>query len=101
MEFPNFFLVAVYVPNAGEGLKRLKYRVDEWDKAFQAYLTQLPKPCVMTGDLNVAHTEMDIYDPKGKNKVPGYSPEERGSFGQWLENSGWIDTFRLLNPEKV
>ena len=71
----------MYVPNAGEGLKRLDYRINNWDKDFQAYLLSLPKPVILTGDLNVAHNEIDIYDPKGKDKVPGYTPEERSSFG--------------------
>jgi len=74
-------VVAVYVPNAGEGLKRLDYRINSWDKDFQAYLLSLSKPVILTGDLNVAHNEIDIYDPKGKEKVPGYTPEERSSFG--------------------
>ena len=81
MEFNHFILVATYVPNAGEGLKRLGYRVKEWDADFHAYLKQLEsergKPVVLAGDLNVAHHEIDLYDPKGKEKVPGYTPEER------------------------
>lgn len=81
MEFEKFYLVAAYVPNAGEGLKRLNYRIDQWDKDFQDYLISLPKPTILTGDLNVAHNEIDIYDPKGKEKVPGYTPQERSSFG--------------------
>ena len=78
MEFKKFILVAAYVPNAGEGLKRLGYRVNEWDADFQDYLKELEvqsgKPVVLTGDLNVAHKEMDVYDPKGKEKVPGFTP---------------------------
>lgn len=74
MEFETFYLVAVYVPNAGEGLKRLDYRVGHWDRDFQDYLLKLPKSVILAGDLNVAHNEIDIYDPKGKEKVPGYSP---------------------------
>ena len=78
MEFKKFILVATYVPNAGEGLKRLNYRVNEWDADFHAYLKKLEedkgKPVVLTGDLNVAHNEMDVYDTKGKEKVPGYTP---------------------------
>ena len=68
MEFKQFVLVATYVPNAGEGLKRLDYRIDEWDADFHAYLKQLEsdtgKPVILAGDLNVAHTEIDIYDPE-------------------------------------
>jgi len=74
MEFKDFYLVAVYVPNAGEGLKRLTYRVEEWDRDFQAHLLSLSKQVVLIGDLNVAHHEIDIYDAKGKDKVPGFTP---------------------------
>ena len=78
MEFKHFILVATYVPNAGEGLKRLDYRINQWDADFHAYLSQLEldrgKPVVLAGDLNVAHHEIDLYDPKGKEKVPGYTP---------------------------
>jgi exodeoxyribonuclease III len=101
MEFDKFFVVAVYVPNAGEGLKRLTYRIDEWDKDFQAHLLSLGKPVILAGDLNVAHNEIDIYDTKGKEKVPGYTPQERQSFSNFLEKSGWIDTFRHFYPLKV
>ena len=98
-EFPDFCLVVAYVPNAGEGLKRLDYRVNEWDKDFQAYLNGLKKPVLLTGDLNVAHHEIDIYDPKGKEKNPGFSPQERQSFSKFLE-SGYVDTFRKLHPSE-
>ena len=78
MEFSNFILVATYVPNSSDGLKRLDYRVNEWDVDFHNYLRQLEetknKPIVLTGDLNVAHNEIDIYDPSHKDKVPGYTP---------------------------
>lgn len=81
MEFKNFVLVVAYVPNAGEGLKRLQYRIDKWDTDFHSYLKQLEteraKPVILAGDLNVAHNEIDVYDTKGKEKVPGYTPEER------------------------
>lgn len=78
MEFDRFTLVATYVPNAGEGLRRLAFRTQEWDVDFHAYLRRLEaekgKPVVLAGDLNVAHTELDIYDPTNKEKVPGYTP---------------------------
>jgi exonuclease III len=80
MEFENFYLVAVYVPNAGEGLKRLTYRVEGWDYDFKQYLTGLTKPVILAGDLNVAQNEIDVYDPSGKHKTPGFTPEERNSF---------------------
>ena len=104
MEFDAFTLVATYVPNAGEGLKRLKYRIDEWDHDFHSYLkfleTDRNKPVILAGDLNVAHNEIDIYDPKGKEKTPGFTPQERTSFTNLLA-SGFVDTFRVLYPEKV
>ena len=77
MEFEKFHLIAVYTPNAGEGLKRLKYRTEEWDVDFFKYLKDLEssgKAVICTGDLNVAHKEIDIYDTKGKEKVPGFTP---------------------------
>ena len=77
-EFKEFILVETYVPNSGDGLSRLKYRVDEWDRDFQAYLHKLRndkhKPVIITGDLNVAHQEIDVFDPKGKEKIAGYTP---------------------------
>ena len=88
MEFKEFIVVSTYTPNAGEGLKRVNYRVNEWDKDFFKYLENLEaggKPVVLTGDLNVAHQEIDIYDTKGKEKVPGFSPQERKSFDEFLK----------------
>jgi exodeoxyribonuclease-3 len=77
-EFEDFIIVETYVPNSGDGLKRLKYRIDEWDHDFQAYLHKLredkKKPLILTGDLNVAHQEIDVFDPKGKDKIAGYTP---------------------------
>lgn len=74
-------IVVVYVPNSGVGLKRLEYRVKKWDADFHAYLLSLEKirkkPVIVAGDLNVANREIDIYDAKGKEKVAGYTPEER------------------------
>ena len=77
-EFKEFILVSTYVPNSGDGLKRLKYRVNEWDQDFQKYLTKLrddkKKPLILSGDLNVAHLEIDVHDPKGKDKVACFTP---------------------------
>ena len=104
MEFKKFILVCTYVPNCGEGLKRLSYRINEWDNDFGIYLKQLEeekgKPVVLTGDLNVAHNEIDVYDPKGKDETPGYSPQERKSFNDLLEK-GFVDTYRLLYPLRI
>ena len=81
LEFEQFNIVSCYTPNAGEGLRRIRYRAEEWDPAFFSYIqglrTKTGKPVILGGDLNVAHEEIDIYDPKGKDKVPGYTPEER------------------------
>jgi exodeoxyribonuclease-3 len=102
MEFNKFILVAAYVPNSGDKLQRLKYRVDSWDKDFHSYLASLQsrgKMVLLAGDLNVARNELDIYDAKGKEKGPGYVPEERESFEKLIK-SGFVDTYRLLYPEK-
>ena len=98
-EFKDFYLVCVYVPNAGEGLKRLEYRTKEWDRDFLRYLKALEerKPVILTGDLNVAHQEIDIYDPAGKHKYAGFTPQERGNFDELLRK-GFIDTFRYFYP---
>lgn len=78
MEFKKFILVVTYVPNSGAALERLNYRTNEWDADFSAYLKRVEqekgKPVLLAGDLNVAHNEIDIYDPKGKEKIPGYTP---------------------------
>jgi len=102
LQFEDFYLVSVYVPNAGEGLKRLQYRVDEWDYHFHKYLIKLKKRknVIVTGDFNVAHTEMDIYNPLGREKQPGFTIQERGNF-QNLIDSGYIDTFRHFYPDKT
>ena len=104
-EFDRFLLVAAYVPNAGQGLKRLSYRIDEWDAEFHAYLRSLEaqhqKPVILAGDLNVAHQEIDIYSTVGKEKIAGFTPEERHSMAQLLsQRGGFCDTFRDLYPTK-
>lgn len=102
-EFPSFFLVNCYVPNAGEGLKRLDYRVNQWDTAFCSYLKGLEarKPVVLTGDLNVAPTELDIHSPKTNLKSAGFTPEERASFqANLIEGAGFVDCFRTQYPDR-
>lgn len=93
-EFADFHLVNVYVPNAQRELTRLPYRL-EWDRAFRRYLKKLEKtkPVVFCGDLNVAHTEIDLANPKVNVGNHGFTPEERAGFGALLK-SGFIDTFR-------
>ncbi len=95
-EFPDFWLVNAYQPNSQRGLTRLDYRVNEWDPAFRAYLRRLEskgKPAVFCGDLNVAHTEMDLARPKPNRRNAGFTDEERESFGRLLDR-GFVDTFR-------
>ncbi len=100
LEFLNFFLVNVYVPNSGRGLPRLSYR-EEWDKDFLKYLKKLEKkkPVVFAGDLNVAHTEIDLRNPKGNyNKTAGYTQKEIDGFENFLK-AGFVDTFRMFNDK--
>uniref|UniRef100_A0A672NYF3 exodeoxyribonuclease III n=1 Tax=Sinocyclocheilus grahami TaxID=75366 RepID=A0A672NYF3_SINGR len=100
-EFPSFFLVTAYVPNASRGLVRLDYR-KTWDVDFRAYLSDLDKrkPLVLCGDLNVAHQEIDLKNPKGNRKNAGFTPEEREGFTELLE-AGFTDSFRALYPEQA
>lgn len=99
LEFEGFYLVTVYTPNSQEGLKRLPYRM-EWEEAFLSYLKGLEreKPVVFCGDLNVAHREIDLKNPKTNRKNAGFTDEERERFTKLLE-SGFIDTFRYFYPE--
>ncbi|WAR08017.1 APEX1-like protein [Mya arenaria] len=100
-EFDKFYLVTSYVPNAGRGLPRLPYRAKEWDVDFRNYLNNLnkTKPVVMCGDLNVAHEEIDIANPKTNKKSAGFTAEERQGFTDLLAE-GYIDSFRELYPEE-
>lgn len=98
-EYEKFYLVAVYVPNAGKKLVRLDYRM-EWDKDFRAYLKELEtkKPVVLCGDMNVAHQEIDLANPKTNKKNAGFTQEERDGFSALLD-SGFVDSFRHLYPD--
>lgn len=101
-EYKNFFLVNVYVPNSGSSLKRLDYR-QTWDKDFLVYLKNLEKtkPVVVCGDFNVAHTDIDLANPKPNyNKSAGYMQEEIDGMDNYL-SSGFIDTFRHFYPEEI
>lgn len=101
-EFPQFFVVTVYVPNSGEGLKRLDYR-ETWDKDFREYVTTLQrrKPVIVCGDFNVAHQPIDIARPKDNyNKSAGYTQREIDGFQKFFED-GFVDTFRHLHPDEV
>jgi exodeoxyribonuclease-3 len=95
LEYPTFFLVNVYVPNSKRDLSRLEYRSQQWDVDFLNYLKSLEskKPVIFCGDLNVAHTEIDLTFPQSNMKNHGFTPEERAGFSRLIE-SGFIDTFR-------
>ena len=99
-EFPEYYVVTCYTPNSQEGLKRLDYRM-EWEDAFLSYLKKLEekKPVIFCGDLNVAHTEIDLKNPKTNRKNAGFTDEERGKFSALLE-AGFIDTYRYFYPDK-
>jgi len=98
LEYPDFFLVTCYTPNAQDGLKRLDHRM-LWDDAFRNYLSQLDlrKPVIACGDLNVAHEEIDLKNPKSNRGNAGFSDEERGKFSELLA-AGFTDSFRYLYP---
>jgi exodeoxyribonuclease-3 len=101
-EFEEFFVVNSYIPNAGQGLKRIDYR-EQWDKDMLAYLKNLEnkKPVIFCGDMNVCHQEIDIARPKSNyNKSAGYTQREIDGMSNYI-NAGLIDSFRNLNPETV
>lgn len=99
LELKDFFLVNCYTPNAQDGLKRLDYRM-EWEDDFRHYLINLSKtkPVILCGDLNVAHKEIDLKNPKTNRKNAGFSDEERGKMTELLA-SGFTDSFRYLYPD--
>ena len=99
LEYPDFYLVCVYTPNAQDGLKRLDYRI-AWDDAFREHLVALDqkKPVIVCGDMNCAHQEIDLKNPSTNRGNPGFSDEERAKFTQLLE-AGFTDTFRHLYPD--
>lgn len=99
-EFAEYYIVTCYTPNSQDGLKRLDYRMG-WEDAFRNYLKKLEekKPVIFCGDLNVAHQEIDLKNPKTNRKNAGFSDEERAKFTELLD-SGFIDTFRYFYPDK-
>lgn len=101
MEMERFYLVCVYVPNSQDGLRRLDYRM-RWEDDFLAYIRRLDqdKPVVVCGDLNVAHQDIDLKNPKTNHQNPGFTDEERGKFSCLLAG-GFIDTYRTLYPDRV
>ena len=101
LEMPDFYLVTVYTPNSQDGLRRLDYRM-QWEDDFQAYLQRLDsqKPVIVCGDMNVAHEEIDLKNPKTNRHNAGFTDEEREKFSTLLYK-GFLDTFRTLYPEQV
>ena len=101
LEMESFYLVTVYTPNSQDGLRRLDYRM-RWEDDFQAHLHKLDeiKPVIVCGDLNVAHQEIDLKNPKTNRKNAGFTDEERAKMTQLLEN-GFMDSFRTLYPEQI
>ena len=100
-EYPDFYLVCCYTPNAQDGLKRIDYRM-LWEDDFRAYLCELDqtKPVVLCGDLNVAHQEIDLKNPGPNRGNAGFSDQERGKMTELLQ-AGFVDTFRHLYPDKT
>ena len=101
LEMPQFYLVSCYTPNSQDGLKRLEYRM-RWEDAFLSYLKSLEreKPVVLCGDLNVAHQEIDIKNPKSNRMNAGFTDQEREKMTRLL-NAGFVDTFRALHPDET
>ena len=96
LEFENYYVITCYTPNSQNELKRLSYRM-KWEDDFLTYLESLDKPIILCGDLNVAHQEIDLKNPKSNRKNAGFSDEEREKMTQLL-NNGFIDTYRYLYP---
>ena len=100
LEFSDYYLVTVYTPNSKRDLSRLDYRYNEWDRDFLNFLKKLEekKPVIFCGDLNAAHTEIDLKNPKTNHKNAGFTKEEREGFTNYI-NNGFIDTFREFTKE--
>ena len=100
MEYKDFYLVNVYTPNSKRDLSRLEYRQHEWDVDFLSYVNELQvdKPVIFCGDLNVAHKEIDLKNPKSNTRNAGFTEEERIGFDNIVSND-YIDTFRFFNSE--
>lgn len=101
LEFEDFYFITVYTPNSQSELARLDYRM-KWEEDFLTYLKKLEetKPVIFCGDLNVAHTEIDLKNPKTNRKNAGFTDEERQKFTELL-NAGFVDTFRYFYPEQT
>ena len=102
-EYNKFYLIHVYTPNSGAELARLKWRTEVWDRMFSKYIEKLQKtkPVIVCGDLNVAHKEIDLKNPKTNLNTAGFTVEERTSFDKLLNDTELVDTFRYQNPETI
>nr|CAB3474540.1 unnamed protein product [Digitaria exilis] len=103
LEFDSFYLVNAYIPNSGRGLRRLNYRVNDWDLCFSDFIKKLEcsKPVIVAGDLNCARHSIDIHNPQAKTEAAGFTIEERESFEENFTSKGLIDTFRKQHPNAV
>lgn len=103
IEMKKYYLIHVYTPNSGQALNRLEFRTKVWDRAFENLINkfQRDKPVIVCGDLNVAHHEIDLRNPKSNLKTAGFTVEERESFTKILKNCNLIDTYRTLYPNKI
>ncbi|EME27464.1 Exodeoxyribonuclease [Galdieria sulphuraria] len=101
-EYENFYVASVYVPNSGDKLKNLEYRVHSWDPSFCSYICelQMKKPIVLLGDLNVAHQDIDVYAPERLGSKAGFVQSERNNFSKFLEETKMVDSFRYLYPHR-
>lgn len=103
LEFDDFYLVNAYVPNSGRGLRRLNYRINDWDPCFSDFIKKLEcsKPVIVAGDLNCARQSIDIHNPQAKTEAAGFTIEERESFEVNFSRKGLVDTFRKQHPNAV
>jgi exodeoxyribonuclease-3 len=103
IEYKSYYILHVYTPNSGQALQRLKWRVKEWDRAFEEYIQKLSakKNIIVCGDLNVAREDIDLKNPKTNHKTAGFTDEERESFNNILTNCNLTDSYRYLYPNKI
>lgn len=100
LEFNDYYLINCYTPNSGAELKRLKYRINEWDVNFSNFISTLNKNVIICGDLNVAHYEIDLANPENNTNTAGYTIDERNSFTKLLKKNKLIDVYRYMYPNK-
>ena len=101
LEFEEYYVINVYVPNSGQELKRLNYRVNEWDVKLREFIKSLDKPVILVGDMNVARTPKDLARPKQNTRSSGFTQEERESFENMITECKLIDTYRHFYPDEI